>query len=549
MCQYDTLVLEAHFKDSVNLQPLFRWESKMPMEEWISEKIDTAHIWKTCPLSKGKIYRCVVNDTIIKEGVAFKKVSSEIINPLVHPFPDINLISQKSTCLLPNGKIALRTHSDARLLKFFWTNDTKKQDLIDAPAGIYSVLVLDLQTGCKKAFTDTVGNEFVPPSLFLNTRYAECGLDNGAIDLSVSGNDGPFSYKWSTGAVTEDLSNVGVGVYRITVSNAVGCSTTEKVGISNIASPFRITLRPQTAYCNLANGAIQCQVDGSGSPFRYKWNTGDTTQHLSKCKSGKYYVVVTNQNACTDTAFATVKEAPPLKITLKVQDVDCYQASTGNIITILSDSTNVASYEWSNGSKGKNLIGVSAGTYTLSVRNEDKSCEVKAEATIQQPSAFTASTEIQSLKGLYTLIATPSGGKSPYIYKWNDGQDDNTFVTSQVGIYSVKITDANGCFIADTVEISPYPSDNHYIPNIITANKDGKNDGFYIRGENIHQIDIRIKDVFGNIVFENSKPEIYWDASECGGVDCYQGLYEFSADIQYKNGFKEARKGTIYVQK
>lgn len=549
MCQYDTLILQAHFHDTTYLHPFFRWESKMPNEAWHIEQIDTLGKCQITPLWKGKSYRCIVDDSITSEGLTFRKKASEIITPIILPFPDIALVPTKSTCLLSNGKIELFTNWDTKYLKFFWTNKIQKQHLLDAPAGVYAVVVLDSKTACRHTFSDTIHNDYVPPSLFINTRYAECGLNNGAIDLSVAGNDAPFYYKWSTGAETEDLENVGVGTYRVTVSNSVGCSTTEKMGISNIASPFRIRLNSQNASCNLPNGQINCQVEGSGAPFQYKWSTGETSDFIEKCVAGKYFIAVTNQYGCTDTAYTTVKALPPLKITLEVQEVDCYQAATGSIFARLSDSLTKYHYHWNNGNETKDLTNVPAGEYELIVKNHDGACETKAKAKIEDAPKWQVDTEIQMIKGTYLFIPKPNGGMIPYTYYWNDGQTADTVLATEAGDYWVIVTDAKGCLLTDSIHISQHTDEALYIPNFITPNTDDKNDDFYIKGENIDKIVVSIRDTLGNLVYEDSYSEIHWDASQCGDGDCKEGLYWYEALIYFNNGKVQEKKGSFLVQK
>lgn len=549
MCQYDTLKCEVHFRDTTYLNPFFRWESKMPNEPWHTEQIDTLRRWQISPLIKGKVYRCVVDDTLTGDGLTFRKKVSDLLSPIVNPFPDITLVAEKTTCLLPNGKINLYTNWDTKNLTFFWTNKSKKQHLTDAEAGIYYVVVSDSKTGCRHTFSDTIVNEFVPPTLFVHTRYAECGLSNGAIDLSVSGNDSPFIYKWNTGAETEDLVDVGVGVYRVTVSNAVGCATTEKIGISNVASPFRIRLNGQDATCDKANGKISCQVEGSGAPFSYVWSTGAKTANIQHCEAGKYFVAVKNQYGCLDTAYISLKKMPPLTVSFEVKEVACYNTATGAVITTLSDASQPYRYFWSNGSEEKNLSQVAAGDYTLVVKNADESCELVADVNIPAPKAWQLATDIQYIKGLYRFVANAKGGTEPYTYLWSNGENINPLETTKTGNYWVQVTDAKGCSLSDSVFLSANTDESLYIPNFITPNGDGNNDDFYIKGENITKIAVVISDNLGNVVYEETYKEIHWDASDCGGADCGAGLYRYRAWLYFANGDVKEQKGCFAVQK
>ncbi|MCS6916174.1 MAG: T9SS type A sorting domain-containing protein, partial [Chitinophagales bacterium] len=59
------------------------------------------------------------------------------------------------------------------------------------------------------------------------------GVNNGAIDLTVSNATGPLSFLWSTGATTEDISGLPDGVYTVTVTDANGCVRTGSATVAN----------------------------------------------------------------------------------------------------------------------------------------------------------------------------------------------------------------------------------------------------------------------------------------------------------------------------
>mgnify|MGYP000017619378 CR=1 FL=1 len=60
------------------------------------------------------------------------------------------------------------------------------------------------------------------PSMNVSTNSitaATCASNDGAVDISVTGGTSPYSYNWSTGATSQDLTNAVAGTYTVTFSS------------------------------------------------------------------------------------------------------------------------------------------------------------------------------------------------------------------------------------------------------------------------------------------------------------------------------------------
>jgi hypothetical protein len=104
-----------------------------------------------------------------------------------------------------------------------WSNT---QDLTNIPAGTYNVTVTDAG-GCTQTLNGIVITE--PAAIVLTETHvnANCnGTSTGSIDLTVTGGTAPFTYVWSNGATTQDLTNIPAGTYNVTVTDADGCTQT-----------------------------------------------------------------------------------------------------------------------------------------------------------------------------------------------------------------------------------------------------------------------------------------------------------------------------------
>jgi hypothetical protein len=107
-----------------------------------------------------------------------------------------------------------------------WSNGATTQDLTNIPAGTYNVTVTDAG-GCTQTLNGIVITQ--PAAIVLTETHvnANCnGTSTGSIDLTVTGGTAPFTYVWSNGATTQDLTNIPAGTYNVTVTDAGGCTQT-----------------------------------------------------------------------------------------------------------------------------------------------------------------------------------------------------------------------------------------------------------------------------------------------------------------------------------
>jgi gliding motility-associated-like protein len=87
-----------------------------------------------------------------------------------------------------------------------------------------------------------------------------------------------------------------------------------------------------------------------------------------------------------------------------------------------------------------------------------------------------------------------------------------------------------------------------YIPNVFSPNGDGQNEVFRIRGENINKASLKIYNRWGNMVFDSKDVAQGWDGTY-NGKDCEENVYYFKAEIIFKDGRVENKKGNITLMR
>ena len=134
--------------------------------------------------------------------------------------------------------------------------------------------VLTLSGAICSDLTDTVYiEEPLPISTLVNYTNESCNsATDGAIDISVSGGTQPFTYEWSNGEITEDISALDSGTYHVIISDANGCSGSADIGISTTTT--LIAAFSVSSNTVAKDEEVQFTNTSSGAQS-YSWNFGD----------------------------------------------------------------------------------------------------------------------------------------------------------------------------------------------------------------------------------------------------------------------------------
>ncbi len=315
------------------------------------------------------------------------------------------------------------------------------------PAGSYAVTLTDAN-GCSLTKTITITQPAVLTLSAVKTDISCFGLTNGSVALGVSGGTAPYTYAWSNGATTQNISNLATGSYSVVVTDANGCSSNASV---NIAQPTSISLSEITTNptCFDSNdGTINLTVSGGTSPYTYSWSNGAVSKNQTGLVAGTYTVVVTDSKGCTSTKTITLTPPPAIVLSNTITSVSCFGGNTGAIDLSVSGGTAPYSYVWSNGTTIQDLSNLTAGTYTVTV-TDNKNCSSTSSIVVDEPLVITSNptTVNVSCAGNNdgSISLSTSGGTAPYTYLWNTGATTSSISGLSAGTYNVTITDSKGC--------------------------------------------------------------------------------------------------------
>jgi hypothetical protein len=287
--------------------------------------------------------------------------------------------SLPASCGQNNGSIILSVTGGTSPYSFAWSNGATTISLNNVAAGVYSVTITDANS-CSTIKTAIVQGStvlFVTPS----ATQPSCGLNNGRINLAVTGGSAPYTYTWSNGVFTANLTNIGAGTYSVLVRDSAGCSRTETVILTQ-SSGLLVNTINNNASCGQNNGSILTSVSGGTAPYTYLWSSGATTANLTGLAAGTYTVTVTAANGCVGTKAVTIIGGENMILTVTPTNASCNQ-NDGVLNLLVQGGAKPYTYLWSNGASTQNITNVSAGVYTVTV-TDAVNCVKTASATVTQ---------------------------------------------------------------------------------------------------------------------------------------------------------------------
>ena len=203
-----------------------------------------------------------------------------------------------------NGVAAITASGGAGGYSYLWAPGGAATSAITGrPAGVYTATVTDAN-GCTATRTATITQ---PPAISGTTvvTNATCGSNDGAIDLTVSGGAGGYTYSWNGGATTQDRTGLAAGTHTVVITDANSCTftLTPTVGGNPITGTTVVT---DVSCYGGNNGSIDLTPTGGTAPYTYNWVGGATTQDRTALAAGTYTVSIMDAGSCTGTVTATV---------------------------------------------------------------------------------------------------------------------------------------------------------------------------------------------------------------------------------------------------
>lgn len=368
---------------------------------------------------------------------------------------DVNMSSTDANCGASNGTATVLPTGGTSPYTYSWSPSGGNNAVAHGlSAGNYTVTVTDVN-GCTAIGNTTVGSGAAPGNINTTGTNVSCfGGNDGTATVIANGGQQPYTYHWSNGDTTNQITDLPAGTYYVEVITNNGCITSDSILITQPQEPLTLNKTITNISCNGDDDGTATVVANGGTPnYTYLWGTTPTQNGSSatNLSSGSYLVTVTDANGCQVLDEVNISEPDPLTINLVEQnDVSCFGGSNGMLQVNTTGGVAPYSYSWNSGTYlGNTISSLTQGNYQVEV-TDNNGCNQTATFSINEPSNLQASIINQTDISCYQandgeIEASASGGTTPYSYLWSNGASSSQIGSLAENNYLLTVTDANGC--------------------------------------------------------------------------------------------------------
>jgi subtilisin-like proprotein convertase family protein len=365
-----------------------------------------------------------------------------------------------ATCNSSDGAIYLVIAGTNPPYSYQWNTGATTQNLLGVAAGTYIVTVTGANncTHVHSTNVSNIGGAIITDSI----NHVSCyGSNDGSIDLSIT--SGTYTYNWSNGGTTEDLSNLSEGFYTLTLTTGTGCVTIETFEIFS-PNPIISIGNILNENCGDREGEINLTIQGGALPYTYNWSNAASTKNIEDLQQGFYAISIVDNNNCLyvdsfniiNLVGNCIPSCDLIINNTQLVHENCLNTN-GGISLSATTTGGTLNYLWSNGTILNQITNLSAGIYTVTI-SDTRGCEIiEFYSIINQTNGLTfvnlntKDDDCNNLRG--EAHAAVFGGVQPYSYLWSNGATTASIFNLSQGIYACTVTDASTCKVSanDTI--------------------------------------------------------------------------------------------------
>jgi gliding motility-associated-like protein len=409
-------------------------------------------------------------------------------------------------------------------------------------------VIARLNAGCT-LLSDTIWVTIIRSanSLNLGADTMICAGNN----LQLNAGSGFVNYLWQDNSTDSTFNVTSPGIFYIHVTDACGGSASDTITVTP-HPPIPINIGPDRIKCNTDT----IHLNAPPGFLNYTWSPA----YNINSTVGQNVIV----NPFADTSYMLKAEQTP----------GCFAYDTVHIVVYVSPPINLGAdtsfcsgqgiqlnagagftqYTWSTGATSQQITVNSAGSFSVAAltNNGCKSYDTLIVLNIYPLPLVSLNDDSTICEGEVRQLDAGTGFNS---YLWNNGSTSRTIVVTGTGIFSVIVTDMNGCRSGDTTLItSLLASPKLFLPPDTAICSYGT-------------LQLKSQQIFNQYLWKDgsivsaitiNQPGLYWlqvrDNNNCVGrdtiivnpKDCLKGLYVPSAFTPNKDGKNDIFKPLLF---
>jgi gliding motility-associated-like protein len=412
----------------------------------------TSYLWSNGTTNQTATFSVTSDPWVIVEDTN-GCVGSDTMHLEIFPLPNVNLGPDDFFCV--NDSAIL--NAGAGFTTYSWNNGNPNQTLVVYNPGTYSVTVEDIN----QCFdSDTILVSQVPlPTVNIGPDIEYC--TGSTFNQLLNAGNGFVLYTWMDGTFTQ-IRNIDqtYDTVWVEVLDTNGCRNVDTMFVIENLLPA-LNLGPDDTICSSQIYSLNAG-NPNGAIVSYLWSTGTTNQTINigpnsgqqNDSTGYYSVTITDNKGCQSMdTMALFTYALP-QPNLGNDTAFC----TGDPFTMVLDPGAFVSYNWNNGAITPTITIPAVGTsYSVTVTDVNGCSNSDGIVVTDNPLPTpNLGPDEDFCEGTsYTKILNPGNFTT---YLWSDGTTAKVLGVSAGGIYSVTVTDNNGCINQDNIVITENPA-------------------------------------------------------------------------------------------
>ena len=398
---------------------------------------------------------------------------------------------------------------------------------------------ITIMNGCGTA-KDSIkfGLLTTPKGSPLDTIY-ECDDVDELLIMSAAKANNAEVYSWNVSGESDSMMTAkSAGKFTGYVQNKCGLDSSQLFIVLK-HTPI-VTLPQDTTYCSSIKTSFD--VTDPDQEMQYEWQDNSNNPTFVVSGPGTYSVKLTNRcGSDSDEVVLSLLQIPTVDLGKDI--VFCGQVSPTNYKVGLEN--NDEAYSWSNGDIVSTTSFSNPGDHWVVITNK---CGTARDIVNFRVSEY----PIVDL-GLDTILCGKfslelDAGNPGMTYNWlPDGETTQKINATKQQVYSVTVTNADGCESGDNFEVGSGCVSYSHIPTGFSPNADGLNDVFKPTLVNYQDFTMSIYNRWGEELFKTEDPHMGWDGTYNGEV-VQNGIYLYSIRfITTEDGAYKIMKGLVHV--